>query len=69
MFLEADNPAIGLMAMLVVGMAEVSTCEWTVKVGDHVRKGQGIGMVSCWFFLFLSGVVHCLLILTDNARA
>ena len=29
MFIEADNPAIGLMCVLPVGMAEVSTCEIT----------------------------------------
>lgn len=43
-FIEADNPAIGLMAFLGIGMAEVSTCEITVKEGDHVEKGAQTGM-------------------------
>lgn len=43
-FIEADNPAIGLMAFIGVGMDEVSTCEITVKEGDHITKGQQTGM-------------------------
>ena len=46
MLLEAANPAIGLMGIVLVGMAEVSTCEWYVKEGDSVEKGQLIGTVS-----------------------
>ncbi|PYI22740.1 hypothetical protein BO99DRAFT_429683 [Aspergillus violaceofuscus CBS 115571] len=34
-FIEADNPAIGTVAFIGVGMAEVSTCDITVKEGDH----------------------------------
>jgi len=55
MFFEADNPAIGLMAFLGVGMCEVSTCEMTVKEGQHVKKGDQIGM-----FRF-GGSTHCLM--------
>ncbi|KAG0246761.1 hypothetical protein BG011_002339, partial [Mortierella polycephala] len=43
-FIEADSPAIGLMCFIGVGMAEVSTCEITVKEGQHVKKGSEIGM-------------------------
>lgn len=43
-FIEADNPKIGLIAMLFVGMAEVSTSEITVKVGEKVKKGDQLGM-------------------------
>ena len=52
---EADNPAIGLMAFIGVGMAEVSTCEATVKEGQHVNKGDQIGMFH------FGGSTHCLL--------
>ncbi len=44
MFIEADNPAIGLMCVMQIGMAEVSTCEMTVKEGQHVKKGDQLGM-------------------------
>lgn len=54
-FIEADNPAIGLMAFIGVGMDEVSTCEITVKEGDHITKGQETGMFH------FGGSSHCLL--------
>lgn len=58
-FIEADNPAIGLMAFLGVGMAEVSTCQITVKAGQHVEKGDQIGMFH------FGGSTHCLLFRKD----
>lgn len=46
MLIEANDPRIGLMAIVQVGMAEVSSCQWTVAKGDILKKGQDIGMVS-----------------------
>ena len=43
-FIEADNPKIGLMAVMFVGMAEVSSNEITVYEGQHVKKGKQLGM-------------------------
>ena len=43
-FIEADNPQIGLMAVLFVGMAEVSSNEITVYEGQQVKKGDQLGM-------------------------
>ncbi|KAJ5273830.1 hypothetical protein N7478_008955 [Penicillium angulare] len=54
-FIEADEPAIGLMAFIGVGMAEVSTCDITVKEGQHIAKGDEIGMFH------FGGSTHCLL--------
>jgi len=54
-FIEADNPGIGLMCFLGVGMAEVSTCEITAYEGQHVRKGDQIGMFH------FGGSTHCLI--------
>lgn len=54
-FIEADNPDIGVMCVLPVGMAEVSTCEITVYEGQHVRKGDQIGMFH------FGGSTHCLI--------
>lgn len=42
-FIEADNPKLGLVAFLGIGMTEVSTCEITVKEGDKVKKGEELG--------------------------
>ncbi|WP_295384726.1 phosphatidylserine decarboxylase family protein [uncultured Thiodictyon sp.] len=43
-FIKADNPQIGLMAAMFVGMAEVSSNEITVYEGQHVEKGDQLGM-------------------------
>ena len=37
-YIEADSPDIGLMCMMLVGMAEVPICETNVEVEQHVRK-------------------------------
>jgi phosphatidylserine decarboxylase len=54
-FIEADNPAIGLMCFMAVGMAEVSTCDIRVYEGQHVAKGDQIGMFH------FGGSTHCLI--------
>jgi len=54
-FIEADNPNIGLMAFIGVGMDEVSTCDITVKEGQHVKKGEQTGMFH------FGGSSHCLI--------
>ena len=53
-FIRADNPAIGMIAMVAVGMAEVSSCEITVVAGQDVKKGDDIGMFH------FGGSTHCL---------
>ncbi|GKT53943.1 phosphatidylserine decarboxylase [Colletotrichum tofieldiae] len=54
-YIQARNPRIGLMAIVFVGMAEVSSCEFTVRIDDEVVKGQEIGMFH------FGGSSHCLL--------
>lgn len=53
--MEADDPRIGLMCFMAVGMAEVSTCDITAYVGQHVNKGDEIGMFH------FGGSTHCLI--------
>ena len=53
-FIQADNPAIGLMCIMPVGMAEVSSCQITVYEGQHVKKGDQLGMFH------FGGSTHCL---------
>lgn len=43
-FIEAVNPDIGLMCFIPVGMAEISSCQITAYEGQHVKKGNLIGM-------------------------
>ncbi|KAJ4286150.1 hypothetical protein N0V90_013499 [Kalmusia sp. IMI 367209] len=54
-FFEADNRDIGLVCFLGIGMTEVSTCDITVKEGQHVKKGDEIGMFH------YGGSTHCVL--------
>lgn len=53
-FIQADNPAIGLMCVMPIGMAEVSTCEVTVYEGQRVKKGDQLGLFH------FGGSTHCL---------
>lgn len=53
--IEADNPRIGLVAFVALGMNEVSSNEVTVREGQHVTKGQEIGMFH------FGGSSYCLL--------
>jgi phosphatidylserine decarboxylase len=52
--LRADNPAIGLVAFVAIGMSDVSSCTTVVRPGQHVAKGEEIG-----YFQF-GGSTHCL---------
>lgn len=54
-FIEADNPHIGLMCVMPIGMAEVSTCDITVFEGQKVKKGDQLGMFH------FGGSTHCLI--------
>lgn len=52
--IEADNPALGVVAVVAVGLHEVSTVQITVHEGQRVEKGQQIGMFH------FGGSSHCL---------
>ena len=54
-YIQADNPKIGLMAIVFIGMAEVSSCEFSVYEGQHVAKGQPLGTFH------FGGSSHCIL--------
>lgn len=55
-FIQADNPTIGLLCLVPIGMAEVSSCLVTVNEGQHVSKGDQVG-----YFQF-GGSTHCLVL-------
>jgi phosphatidylserine decarboxylase len=54
--IEADNPVIGQVAFVPVGMSEVSSCviDEHIRPGYHVAKGEELG-----YFQF-GGSTHCL---------
>lgn len=56
-FIEADDPSIGLMCMMPVGMAEISSCVINPQVspGYHLEKGEEVG---CFQY---GGSTHCLI--------
>lgn len=54
LFIRATDPAIGLIAMVAVGMAEVSSCQITVVPGQRVSRGDQVGMFH------FGGSTHCL---------
>jgi phosphatidylserine decarboxylase len=59
-FIDADDPKIGLMCLVAIGMAEVSSCILegasgrVLRDGQHVIKGEQLG-----YFQF-GGSTHCL---------
>lgn len=53
-FIQADNPKIGLMCFMPIGMAEVSSCDIQVYEGQKVTKGQSLGTFH------FGGSTHCL---------
>ncbi|KIJ59871.1 hypothetical protein HYDPIDRAFT_32748 [Hydnomerulius pinastri MD-312] len=42
-FIQSDNPAIGLMCFVGVGLGEISTTKLEVRQGDVLKKGDEIG--------------------------
>jgi phosphatidylserine decarboxylase len=59
-YIDADNPAIGLIAIVYIGIAEVSSVNFAVSPGQHVQKGEQLGMFryggSSYCLLFRDGV-------------
>lgn len=55
-FIDCDDPAIGLMCVVPVGMAEVSSCviRPEIKPGHRVKKGDELGNFQ------YGGSTHCL---------
>lgn len=58
-FIESNNPVLGMVCVMPIGMAEVSSCIITVKKGQKVKKGDQIG-----YFQF-GGSTHCLIFKKD----
>ena len=54
-FIQADEPDIGLMGFVAIGMCECSSNEVTVAEGQKVKAGEQIGMFH------FGGSTHCLL--------
>jgi len=55
MLIESKNPAIGIIALVFIGMAEVSSTESTVYEGQTIKKGDQLGMFH------FGGSTYCML--------
>ena len=62
-YIEADDPKIGLMIVMPIGMAEVSSCVMLdkIKPGYKIRKGEELGYFqyggSTYCLIFRPGVI------------
>jgi phosphatidylserine decarboxylase len=62
-YIEADDPQIGLIVVMPVGMAEVSSCVIPdkIKLGYRIRKGEELGYFqyggSTYCLIFRPGVI------------
>lgn len=57
--IQSSQPGLGLVGLIQIGMAEVSSCEVTVKPGDVVKKGDQLGMFH------FGGSTYCLIVGPD----
>ena len=55
LFVRANNPYIGMMACLAVGICEISSNEVRTSENKHMSAGDKLGMFRLW------GSTHCLL--------
>jgi len=56
-----DNPDIGLVAVLPIGMAQISSVVLSVQAGDTVTKGQEISYFQC-------GGSDCVMVFQEKAN-
>jgi phosphatidylserine decarboxylase len=59
-FIEADYSGIGLMCLVAVGMAEVSSCELVDQEGKPLKEGQKVEKGDQLGFFQFGGSTHCL---------
>lgn len=45
-FIESDDPAIGMVCVIPIGITEISSINIQVKAGDRVQKGEELGWFS-----------------------
>jgi len=45
-FIESDDPAIGTVCFMAIGVSEVSSVRFTVRAGQRVQKGDELGYFS-----------------------
>jgi phosphatidylserine decarboxylase len=59
-FIEADYSGIGLMCLVAVGMAEVSSCVLVDQEGNSLKEGQKVEKGDQLGYFQFGGSTHCL---------
>jgi phosphatidylserine decarboxylase len=59
-FIEADYSGIGLMCLVAVGMAEVSSCVLVDQEGNPLKEGQKVEKGDQLGYFQFGGSTHCL---------
>jgi phosphatidylserine decarboxylase len=59
-FIEADYSGIGLMCLVAVGMAEVSSCVLVDQEGNSLKEGQKVKKGDQLGYFQFGGSTHCL---------
>ncbi len=59
-FIEADDPRIGLMCLVTIGMAECSSCILESASGESLREGQQVHKGDQLGYFQFGGSTHCL---------
>jgi phosphatidylserine decarboxylase len=59
-FIEADYSGIGLMCLVAVGMAEVSSCVLVDREGKPLEEGQKVEKGDQLGYFQFGGLTHCL---------
>jgi phosphatidylserine decarboxylase len=59
-FIEADNPAIGLLCVVAIGIAEVSSCLLVGSDGEPLNEGQRVKKGDQIGYFQFGGSTHCL---------
>ena len=69
-FIESDDPAIGLVCLIAIGISEVSSITISVQVGQAIAKGEQVGYFSyggsSTCLLFQPGVIREFTIDTED---
>jgi phosphatidylserine decarboxylase len=64
-FIEADDPGIGLIGLVTIGMAEVSSCVLELESGEPLREGQHVTKGDQIGYFQFGGSSHCLVFRRD----
>jgi len=59
-FIEAEDPAIGLLCLVAIGMAECSSCVFESESGAPLREGQQVRKGGQLGYFQFGGSTHCL---------